>query len=217
MKKLFYLLALPLIFLYGCAKEDSGLQKSSSADLKIEKLAFDGKTLSNDRVSITLEELQAKSRSRTSSRSLEDSGANGHFSTNEGNTVSFSSGDDGELGNWNMKGVLNFKGDVICATIEGNQAVIQIVITQVGKIPEEASGEIVVGYTWFFLLEDNGEGSKAPSDRYYTHALYAPGDFGGCIELPPSVFPLFFDGCGCVPTPQWSDTAKKSDQIQIKG
>lgn len=213
MKKVIYLMTLSLIFIYGCSNEDSsGLQDPSSADLKFKKLSFDGTTLSSDVTSINMKELQEKTKASTSSKSSGDPGANGHFSTNEGNTVSFSSGDGDEFGNWNMSGVLNFKGDVICATVEGNQAVVQLVITKVGNIPEEASSEIVVGYTLLFLLEDNGEGFNAPSDRYFNGILFAPFDFGGCIELPPSVFLSFYEGSGV----EWGDTAKKSDQIQVE-
>ena len=61
MKKVIYLMTLSLIFIYGCNNEDlSGLQDSSSADLKFEKLSFDGKTLSTEWSSITMEELNAK-------------------------------------------------------------------------------------------------------------------------------------------------------------
>ena len=214
MKKVIYLMTLSLIFIFGCSNEDSsGLQDPSSADLKFKKLSFDGTTLSSDVTSINMKELQEKTKASTSSKSSGDPGANGHFSTNEGNTVSFSSGDGDEFGNWNMSGVLNFKGDVICATVEGNQAVVQLVITKVGNIPEEASGEIVVGYTHLFLLEDNGEGFNAPKDRYWDYNLYIPDTYDFCLELPPSIYLEIFAGFG---VGQFSDTAKKSDQIQVE-
>jgi len=200
MKKVIYLMTLSLIFIYGCSNEDSSSLDISQQDLKFKSL------------SISFEDLQSKPGSKTASKTLE-SGANGHFSTQEGNTISFSSGDDGEFGNWNIKGVVNFKGDVICATVEGNQAVIQLVITQVGKIPVEASGEIVVGYTHLFLLEDNGEGFNAPKDRYWDYNLYIPDTYDFCLELPPSVYLEIFAGFG---VGQFSDTAKKSDQIQVE-
>ena len=213
MKKVIYLMTLSLIFIYGCNNEDlSGLQDSSSADLKFEKLSFDGKTLSTEWSSITMEELRAKSRSRISSKSSGDSGANGHFSTNEGNTISFSSGENGEFGDWNIRGIVNFKGDVICATVEGNQAVIQVVVKKVGALPDGFPD--ILGWTFLYLLEDNGEGQNAPSDRYYNQSLYAPFDFGGCVELGPSDFLQIIAGCPC--DPAFSDTAKTSDQIQIK-
>lgn len=206
MKKVFYLLTLSLIFIYGCSKEDA-----SSLDSSQEALNFKS-------ASITLEDLQSKIGSKVSSKS-EDSGANGHFNTNEGQKISFSSGDDGEFGNWNMKGNVNFKGDVICATVEGNRAVVQVVITKVGEIPEGAF-DIVVGYTQLYLLEDNGEGFNAPSDRYWDYSLFIPATYDFCLGAGPAEYiEIFGLGLPGFPDPgvaQFYDTAKKSDQIQIK-
>lgn len=201
MKKVIYLLTLSF-FVYGCSKEDSSTLDSSQPDLTFKS------------VRISLENLKSNNDYEVASRTGE-SGANGHFSTQQGNTISFSSGDDGEFGNWNQKGVVNFKGEVICATVEGNQTVVQVVITEVGEIPVEASGEIVVGYTFLFFLEDNGEGRNAPSDRYWNYSLYIPAAYDFCLGFGPADYIFIFGLPGFPEDAMFEDTAKSSDQIQV--
>ena len=211
MKKLLYLFAFSFLLMYSCTKDSSTLTNESP---DLENVEFQMATLEGEFLnsSISLEELKSNSGSQVSTRSSEDSHSNGHFNTQDGNTVTYSSGEDGELGNFIIKGNVNFKGDVLCATVEGNRDVIQVVVTSVGALPDGFPD--ILGWTWLFLHEDNGEGNNAPSDRYYSGALSVPFDFGGCIEMTPSQFIGIFSGCPCVP--EFLDTAKKSDQIQIK-
>lgn len=211
MKKLLYLFAFSFILMYSCTKDSSTLTNESP---DLENVEFQMATLEgefiNASASISLEELKSNSGSQVSTRSSEDSHSNGHFTTQDGNTITYSSGEDGELGNFKMKGNLNFKGDVLCAAVEGNRVVIQVVVTSVGVLPDGFPD--ILGWTWLYLFEDNGEGNNAPSDRYHSAALAAPFDFGGCIEMTPSEFIGIVSGCPC----DFQDTAKKSDQIQIK-
>lgn len=207
MKKLFCLCALSLFFIYGCSKDDSSLLDSSPEALNFKSL------------SITPEEFQSRIVSDADSKSA-NSGANGHFNTPEENKITFGSGADGGSGNWNVKGVLNFKGKVICTTVEGNQAVVQLVITHVGDMPAGAEAFYAVGYTHLFLVEDNGEGHNAPKDRYWDYNLFIPAPYDFCFGLGPAGFiEIFGLGLPGFPDPgvaQFKDTAKKSDQIQVK-
>ena len=207
MRKVFYLLTLSLIFIYGCSNEDVSSLDSSPEALKFQFSSIDGKSLNTSRASITMEDMQSKTGSKVASKSGK-SGANGHFNTQEGNAVTFSSN-----GNWIISGNFNFKGDVICTTIEGNRAVVQVVITELGENPYTGS-DLVVGNTLFYLLEDNGEGNNAPRDRYWNYSLYIDETVDFCFDVGPSFYLSFFDGCDC--GAEWKDTAKKSDQIQVK-
>ena len=60
MKKVF-LLALPLIFMYGCSKEDPTSSDPSQEAVKFEIGAIDGQRLYARGTSITVEELPSKS------------------------------------------------------------------------------------------------------------------------------------------------------------
>ena len=73
MKKVFYLLALPLIFMYGCSKEDPISSDPSQEAVKFEIGTIDGQSLYARGTSITVEELPSKSWTQPSSKSSGDS------------------------------------------------------------------------------------------------------------------------------------------------
>lgn len=204
-----------LLFFYGCDNEGSEFQNKDQnnllLDVEWQLHNIDGKGQSKAGNSFYFEDLQGKIEPQGSFKTPSNH-ANGHFNTQEGNKITFSSGGDDELGVWKISGNINFEGFVHCATVEGNQAVVQMVITELGDNPE--GFPFNVGGTILYLLEDNGEGANAPDDQYFNFVLAAPFDFGTCIELSPSDYLGIFEGCECGAA--WFDTAKKSDQIQIK-
>ena len=213
MKKVFYLLTVSLLFMYGCDNESSDLQDPSKnlMDVEWQSYHIDGNSQTTSSKGISFEALRSKPGSEDSFKSPSNH-ANGHFNTEVGNKITFSAGGGNSLGVFNMSGASNVAGFVRCATVEGNQAVIQVVITEIGDVPDGFPLE--VGHTVLYLLEDNGEGANAPDDRYWNFVLNAPFDFEFCVELSPSDFLDIFEGCECGAA--WINTAKKSDQIQIK-
>jgi len=240
MKKIIYLFALSLIFMFSCNDELSNSVDVSPEALKVETnnpsifiSKIDSKSISKNLSNVNLEALReqyssklySKSGDKSNKSEFSGSHTNGHFTIQEGNTFTFSSGDDGYNGKWASKGVANYKGDVVCTNIVDNQVVIQVVITEVGEIPAEAF-ELVVGNSLFFLLQDNGEGHNALSDQYFPWILVLPSlDFSVCNEdfgagqeegLSPGFYLFIMDVVFGHPSTEWKDTFKKSDQIQIK-
>jgi hypothetical protein len=213
MKRVFYLMTVSLLFFYGCDNEESELQDRSKDVMDVEWQSYhiDGTDQSTTSKSISFEDFQSKPDSQVSFKAPSNH-ANGHFNTQVGNIITFSAGGGNSLGVFNMSGASNLEGFVRCATVEGNQAVVQVVISNLGDVPDGFPLE--VGHTVLYLLEDNGEGANAPDDRYWNFVLNVPFDFESCVELSPSDFLDIFEGCEC--GAEWIDTAKKSDQIQIK-
>ena len=82
--------------MYSCSKDSSTLTNESP---DLENVEFQMATLEGEFLnsSISLEELKSNSGSQVSTRSSEDSHSNGHFTTQDGNTVTYSSGEDGEF------------------------------------------------------------------------------------------------------------------------
>ena len=214
MKKVFYLLTVSLLFIYGCDNESSELQDPTKnfMDVEWQSYPIDGMGKSSSNI-LSFEDVLSKPELEDSFKTPSNH-ANGHFNSQNGNKITFSSGGDDEFGDFKLKGAANLKieGFVRCATVEGNRAVIQVVLTELENVPDGFPFE--VGHTLLYLLEDNGEGANAPHDRYWNFVLAAPFDFGVCMELTPTDYEGIFEGCGC--GAGFFDTAKKSDQIQIK-
>lgn len=209
MKKLIFILILPLMF-YNCGTED--IDPSS---LIPEKYELNSVNLKD--AGFNISNVNNKVKESTKSLNTEESEANGHFNSLEGHwEISFSSGEDGEFGNFVIHGLINVKGDIICTVVDGNRAVIQVVITKVGDILEGQEEIFYVGNTLFYLLEDNGEGVNAPSDRYWKYLLYADETWDFCFELDPDFFIELFTYPGFPEDGEFLDTGKESDQIQIR-
>jgi len=139
----------------------------------------------------------------------------------------------GVHGQFEFSGAINVHMSSECIVVEGNQATIGAQITQVGDIPPGSEGVFVVGNYIYVMVEDNGEGNGAPSDRYSARLYYSPEAFGPlCAQIPPSgIFCVCFseedgnqipcegDACDIGPISYWDpivDTFNESDQIQVK-
>ena len=221
MKKAFYLLTISLLFMYGCDSQDSDFQDSDFQDssrmmdnflidVPWQSYYIDGNSQFSTSKSIPLKNFQNKLESNVSFRTPSNH-ANGHFNTQGGNKITFSAGGGNSLGVFNMSGASNVTGIVRCANVDGSQAVIQVVITEIGDVPD--GFPIDVGWTVIYLLEDNGEGANAPDDRYFNFVLFAPFDSEVCDGITPADYLSIFEDC--VTTCAFTVTAKKSDQIQI--
>jgi len=210
MKKLSFILVL-LLILFNCSTDENGSSNLTPERYKLNSVKIDGKILDMFCANHTAKDLKSSTK-----LNLEGSEANGHFNSLEGHwEISFSSGDDGELGNFVKRGIVNVKGDIICTVVDGNRAVIQVVITKVGDVPEWAEEIFTLGYTLFYLLEDNGEGANAPSDRYWKYLLYWDATLDYCFDLDPDSFIDIFTDPELPQDGEFLDTGNKSDQIQI--
>lgn len=216
MKKVIYLLALPLIFMYGCSNDETLSPEPGMEAAKLEMFSIDGKGNISNIGDFTFEDMRAKSNASTAYKGSDNSIVNGHFSTDQDNTITFASGKGGNSGTFSIRGAQNFKGDLICASTEENRTVLQVVVTSVGELP--IGYPDILGWTFLYLLEDNGEGNNADSDQYFTFTLVAPGPILECDGISPSIFIGIYDfldslyGIGAT----WEPTFKTSDQIQIK-
>ena len=217
MKKALYLLTASFLIMYGCNSEDLEFQDSNREmdnllmDVEWQLYHIDGDSQSTSSKSASFEDFQSKSESQVSFKSPSNH-ANGLFHTVDGNKIIFSSGIGNSLGVFKMSGGSNLNGIIRCVSVEGNQAVIQVVITKIGDVPD--GFPIDVGWTVLFLLEDNGEGANAPKDRYFNYVLFSPFDSEVCDGVSPTDYLSIFYGCEC--GAGFLDTARKSDQIQIK-
>jgi hypothetical protein len=216
MKKVLYLLTAAFLLIYGCDREelefqDSNREMDNLTDVKWQSYHIDGVSQATFSKNASFEDFQNKPQSQVSFKSTSNH-VNGLFHTVDGNKITFSSGRGNSLGVFKMSGGSNLNGIIRCATVEGNQAVIQVVITKIGEVPD--GFPIDVGWTVLFLLEDNGEGANAPKDRYFNYVLFSPFDSENCDGISPTDYQSVFYGCEC--GAGFLDTAKKSDQIQIK-
>ncbi|RIA09213.1 hypothetical protein OE09_1042 [Flavobacteriaceae bacterium MAR_2010_72] len=236
MRKIIYLFALSLIF--ACNDDLSNSLETNPESLKVELnnssisiVTFDGKSSSMKSSNLNLESIRekyskllyAKSENTSNKNEFSPSHSSGHFTTLEGNTITFGSGNNGKNGKWVSIGVANYKGDVVCNNIVGNQAIVQVAITEVG----DGLNGILVGDSVLFFVKDNGEGRNAEVDEYFPWVLVFSGfpfslcnlyDFGAGPEegLSPEVFLNIMVGIFGHPNSDMSDTLYKSDQIQIK-
>lgn len=219
MKKLItYLIAVPLLLLSCQENEIIPSNTEVITQFKLDQRNF----LTHDVIDMmNVKSFSAKS--QFLARPSDNSSANGHFSTSEGNTISFSAGinNGGEYGRFNMSGIINIKGDVLCSFYDGNQVVIWVRTTHVGDLPDCGCEEyFAVGTSWLYLLEDNGEGANAPPDRYFSQALVLADENGPILDFDPvcdefsflgeDFFVFVFGG-----NQWWSDVAGKGDQIQV--
>jgi len=72
---------------------------------------------------------------------------------------------------------VNLHGDVTCLRVSGSLAWIGVTITE----SSEAVGPFVVGGSFWFRVQDNGEGSNAPADRISN--LNPAGGASRCNEM----------------------------------
>lgn len=226
MKKVFYLLTVSFLFIYGC--ENEGIDsENSSIDLQetqLSKVVFNGYSIdgksqyTNEVKSISLEELQIKSNATLNSRSVNVS-TNGNFISQSGAVTNFSvmqnsGGTHGEI--YFTSGDFRIVMDGWCIITEGNRAVYSGNIISVENAPCAGAGcPFAVGYALYWSVEDNGEGANATTDRYYNNFLVAPSAAGPQC-LPPSVYDYIFTqvfGCN---TCGYVDVTGEDDQIQVK-
>jgi hypothetical protein len=222
MKKLIQLLSLSLFVMYGCSEEQELVKLdpklSDGGRMYVYKMNGIGALTRVE--SVIMNGKNTSTKSQTLARSSGNSSANGHFSTFEGNAISFSTAENngGNHGRMSISGNINLKGDVLCSVTDGNQVVIWVRTTHVGDLPDcGCDAYFAVGSTWLYLFEDNGEGASAPSDRYFRQVLTVGDENGPVLGLDP-----FCDEWGVTPSlfmeifgDEWSVVAGKGDQIQV--
>lgn len=218
-------IALLLILVLGCMKDQS--ITSPATDDQILKpddmygISFSG---SPQYPVKTISPAEMQKAGNTSSGRIEmrssSSSVNGHFSpiANPGNpddlvVVSLSGvqNNGGIHGHARIKsGFLDFSVNTECLLFDGNEVVYGGVITQVFYVDPAfiaVFGDIIVPDAHMaFKMQDNGEGSNAPSDQ--TTEYFVVGEFPLCEAFPPEsdfwiyVFPLV-------------NVLRESDQIQV--
>jgi len=222
MKRFTFLVAIALVFFYGCNKEKTELTPN---DQQVVKSGSTGYIVSFDEngahvqqtVKISKEDLQNYTPSPTASRSNSNH-ANGHFSyvndvgDVEG-TITFSAvqNNGGIHGQVVVNGLVSFHGETNCLMVDGNKAVFGCVITQVSD--NAGLDFITPGNYVYFRVDDNGEGENDPSDQYCNIFNVTEDDWCelGLLDvdyvyIPASILWADFG---------FSDTANESDQIQV--
>lgn len=203
----------------GCQKQDlkkSDATAESTVSQKAEKSIgiFNMDENARSFTTITLASLQAMNKNSAVASKSSNSSANGHFTTQlpGGNafTVSVMQNNSGVHGMMKLSGgnLGTIKMNAVCIEVVDNRATIGGQITGINSFLTEVIG-IDVGDYLYFCLEDNGEGSNAPSDRYQRILYFSFEEEGPlCFEIPP--------GPDHWPEEFWANTANPSDQIQIQ-
>jgi len=213
MKRLTFLIAFAVVFIYGCNKEEtspsSANQQATVSNVTIHSINFEGELIGSK--VITIDAANNSTGTSTELKANINKHANGHYHTQAGNVFTGSAmvNNGGVHGNIN----LNFSGGEtlkLSSTgreIEGNQAAIGGQITHTSGFPEGHPLSVIGNY-FYTLVEDNGEGNNNPSDRYSGLSYFSPEEYGDLTyALTPS--------SGAWDPDFIFDTAEESDQIQV--
>ena len=215
MKKLTFLIAFALVFFYGCNKQESiktdDIQNIESSSITIYQFNIDGDHLNSTAVSISKSDLSAGQGAILKANNNQH--LNGHYHTQAGSVVNGSAvvNNGGTHGNMNINFASGeeLKLSTSGLEIEGNQAAIGGQITQTSGFPEGHPFSVIGNY-FYTLVEDNGEGNNAPSDRYSEQLYWSPEELGDLTFL-------LTPNSGAWNPALLSDTAEESDQIQVSG
>ena len=215
MKKLTFLIAFAVVFMYGCNKQETSPaldnQQATVSNVTIQSINFEGEQIGS-RV-ITIDAVNNSTGTSTDLKANNNQHANGHFHTQSGSVISGSAvvNNGGTHGNVNITFASGeeLKLSTTGLEIEGNQAAIGGQITQTSGFPEGHPFSVVGNY-FYFLEEDNGEGNNDPSDRYSEQVWWNPEEYGDLTFL-------IAPGSGAWDPNLMSDTGEESDQVQVSG
>ena len=213
MKRLTFLLAFSFVFFYGCNKQDSvpasDNQQVNQSNVTIHSINFEGEQIGS-RV-ITIDAVNNSTGTSTDLKANNSQHLNGHYHTQAGSVVNGSAvvNNGGTHGNMNINFASGeeLKLSTSGLEIEGNQAAIGGQITQTSGFPEGHPFSVIGNY-FYTLVEDNGEGNNAPSDRYSEQLFWSPEELGDLTFL-------LTPNSGAWNPALLSDTAEESDQIQV--
>ena len=215
MKRLTILIAFAVVFIYGCNKEEtspsSDYQQSTASNVTIHSINFEGELIGSK--VITIDAANSSTGTSTELKANNNQHLNGHYHTQAGSVVNGSAvvNNGGTHGNMNINFASGeeLKLSTSGLEIEGNQAAIGGQITQTSGFPEGHPFSVIGNY-FYTLVEDNGEGNNAPSDRYSEQLFWSPEELGDLTFL-------LTPNSGAWNPALLSDTAEESDQIQVSG
>lgn len=193
MKKTVYLMALALVVLYGCAKEESNDQiEEQSSDLVWVFNNLDGEFQTWE--TMLINELPSNS-DVTTIRGNNGNSAHTHGDYTFGIT-SFSWSGTQNNGGTHGSGVsvwilgppfnttLYLTLDTECVTVEGNEAVYGGTFTEVLNNPFPPGGPFDVGNAIYFKVIDNGQGNNASPDQHAIGGFIVPAGSSFCGVFP---------------------------------
>lgn len=199
MKKLIPLMALALVILVGCAKEEITTAALSTADQQVEESSVWVMNTDGDSPvweAVTSDELQSTQSYSGSSATSRSNSAHTHGDL-AFNVYSLSwSGTENNGGphgsaiveqTWSG-GIAQFILETACVSVEGNEAVYVGIITEAinpppappppppcpsfPNCPPPPPNPYSVGNSVFFKVIDNGQGNNAPSDQHSTGVFF---------------------------------------------
>ena len=218
MKNLVYVMAIGLLVLTGCSKEESNEPTLNEVSDTAYVLRMDGSNPTWESVSV--KDIKGNSEAAIQRNNGNSAHMHGEF-TGFGGGISMNfSGTENNGGTHGSATMYQTLGapfnttveitmETECVMLDGNEGVYGGTITAVANSPFPPGGPFDIGNHIYFKVIDNGQGNNAASDQYNTGLV---------------IFPSFASGCGAF-TPSsafWSspfvsvlDVENDSDKIKI--